>query len=229
VNDQSKAITLVRSGALGAPIVVNWTATGGTAVPGEDFSPTSGTVTFGPNDTTASFLINTREGGGGGDPDVTVVFGLSVASGAASIGAVNTATLTILGSASDLNLDLSVYSVTEGGGPAIITVTRRGNLNRAVSVDFATSNGTGVAGTHYTARSGRLTVPDNAATATFTIPILSNGPGDGVRTVNLALSNPSPNTTLGEGNTARLEIRESPPYSFTLIAETDDEVLFGIE
>jgi uncharacterized repeat protein (TIGR01451 family) len=229
VNDQNKEITLVRSGALGSPIVINWTATGGTAVPGEDFSPTSGTVTFGPNDTTASFFISTREGGGGGDPDVTVVLGLSVESGAATIGAVNTATLTILGSASELNLDFSVYSVTEGGGPAIVTVTRRGNVNREVSVDFATSNGTGVAGTHYTARTGRLTVPAGASTATFTIPILSNGPGDGVRTVNLALTNPSPNTTLGEGDTARLEIRESPPYAFTLIAATDGENLVGIE
>ena len=50
--------------------------------------------------------------------------------------------MTLLGSTSDLNLDLSVYSVTEGGGPAIITVTRRGNLSRQVSANFPTSNGT---------------------------------------------------------------------------------------
>ena len=55
------------------------------------------------------------------------------------------------------------------------------------------------------------------------MPILSNGPGDGTRTVNLTLSNPSPNTTLGEGDTARLEIREGPVYTFQRIAETDDQ------
>jgi hypothetical protein len=54
------------------------------------------------------------------------------------------------------------------------------------------------------------------------VPILSNGPGDGARTVNLTLSNPSPNTTLGEGDTERPEIRESPAYTFTLIAQVDE-------
>ena len=55
------------------------------------------------------------------------------------------------------------------------------------------------------------------------MPILSNGPGDGTRTVNLTLSNPSPNTTLGEGDSARLDIREGPVYTFRRIAETDAE------
>ncbi len=116
-----------------------------------------------------------------------------------------------------------MYSVTEGGGPAIISVSRRGNLNRQVSASFATSNGTAIAGTHYATQTGTVTFPVGVETATFTVPILSNGPGDGTRTVNLTLSNPSPNTTLGEGDSARLDIREGPVYTFRRIAETDAE------
>ena len=224
---QDKQITLGRTGALGSPLSVNVTVTGGTAVPGEDFSlgevANRTVVNFGPTDTTASFTVTTREPGGG-DPDLTAIFGLSIPTGTGTLGTLGTTTLTLLGSASDLNLDLSVYSVTEGGGPAIITVTRRGNLNRQVSASFATSNGTAVAGTHYTAQSGTIIVPAGESTATFTVPILSNGPGDGTRTVNLTLSNPSPNTTLGEGDSARLEIREGPVYTFQRIAETDDRI-----
>jgi hypothetical protein len=67
-------------------------------------------------------------------------------------------------------------------------------------------------------------MPIGASTSTFTIPILNNGPGDGVRTVNIALSNPSNNTTLGEGDRAQLQIRESAAYTFSLMAQTDDEV-----
>ena len=219
---QDKEITLTRSGALGTPLTVNWATTGGTAVPGEDFDPAEGVVTFGPNDTTASFTITTREASSG-EPDLTAIFGLSIASGTATIGAVGTTTLTIFGATSEINLDLSVYSVTEGGGPAIISVSRRGNLNRQVSASFATSNGTAIAGTHYATQTGTVTFPVGVETATFTVPILSNGPGDGTRTVNLTLSNPSPNTTLGEGDSARLDIREGPVYTFRRIAETDAE------
>ena len=222
VYGQDKEITLTRSGALGTPLTVNWATSGGTAVPGEDFDPTAGVVTFGPNDTTASFTITTREASSG-EPDVTAIFGLSIASGTATIGAVGTTTLTIFGATSEISLDLSVYSVTEGGGPAIISVSRRGNLNRQVSASFATSNGTAIAGTHYTTQTGTVTFPVGVDTATFTVPILSNGPGDGTRTVNLTLSNPSPNTTLGEGDSARLDIREGPVYTFRRIAETDAE------
>jgi hypothetical protein len=225
---QDKEITLVRSGALG-PLAVNVTATGGTAVAGEDFSlggevPNSTVVNFGAAATTASFTVHIPEAGGG-EPDRTAIFGLSIASGTATIGPVGTTTLTILGSTSELNLDLSVYSVTEGGGPAIITVSRRGNLNRQVSASFATSNGTAIAGTHYTTGTGTITFPIGETTATFTVPILNNGPGDGTRTVNLTLSNPSPNTTLGEGDTARLEIREGPVFTFQRIAETDEQIV----
>ena len=108
------------------------TVTGGTAVAGEDFSlgevANRTVVNFGPTDTTASF-VNTREPGSN-DPDLTAIFGLSIATGTGTIGPLGTTTLTLLGSNNDLNLDLSVYSVTEGGGPAIITVTQCGNLNR---------------------------------------------------------------------------------------------------
>ena len=53
------------------------------------------------------------------------------------------------------------------------------------------------------------------------MPILSNGPGDGTRTVNPTLSNPSPNTTLGERHRGW---RFASPATFTLVAQTDDEV-----
>jgi hypothetical protein len=56
---QDKQITLARTGALGSPLSVNVTVTGGTAVAGEDFSlgevANRTVVNFGPTDTTASF------------------------------------------------------------------------------------------------------------------------------------------------------------------------------
>ena len=52
-------------------------------------------------------------------------------------------------------------TVQSTGGTATIDVQRSGNLAVAVSVSFATSNGSAVAGQDYTAASGILTFAPN--------------------------------------------------------------------
>jgi uncharacterized repeat protein (TIGR01451 family) len=220
---QDVLVPITRTGPGGA-LTVDWMATGGTAVADQHFFPASGTVTFAPADTTRSFQVGVVNGGSS-EPDRTVVFGLAVEPGTATIGTPASTTLTIFGSRANVDFESSIYSVTEGGGPALVAVTRSGNLNRQVSVHFATSNGTGVAGTHYTATSGTLTFAIGQQSATFPVAILSNGPGDGPRTVNLTLSSPSPNTFIGEGGQATLQIREGPVYSFKLIADNTGELV----
>jgi len=69
-----------------------------------------------------------------------------------------------------------------------------------------------VAGTHYTAQSGTLTFAIGQASASIAVPILSNGPGDGIRTVNLTLSNPSP-TPSSRGPDRGAGDREGPAYT----------------
>ncbi len=227
VRGQDALIAITRSGP-GTALGVDWMATGGTAVPGQHFDLPSGSVSFAPADITRAFEVTVLGSNSGVEPDRTVLYGLSVEPGTATIGATNSSTLTIFGSPVQVNFESPVYSVTEGGGPARIAVTRSLNLNRQVSVSYATSNGTAVAGTHYTAQSGTLTFAIGQESASFAVPILSNGPGDGNRTVNLTLSNPSPNTFIGEGQTATLQIREGPAYTFQLIADTTGEFLsFG--
>ncbi|MDT9115736.1 Calx-beta domain-containing protein, partial [Escherichia coli] len=55
---QTVTLTVARTGGLGASLVVNWTAGEGTATPGVDFTPASGSFTFATNSLTASFTIN---------------------------------------------------------------------------------------------------------------------------------------------------------------------------
>ncbi len=223
---QNALISIVRSGP-GTALTVDWMVTGGTATAGQHFAGTSGTVTFAPADTSRTFEVTVLDSASP-QPDRTVVYGLGVAPGTATIGAVNSSTLTIFGSVAEINLQSSFYSVTEGGGPAVISVTRSGNLDRQVTVQYATSNGTGNAGTHYTASAGTVTFAIGQESASFTVPIIANGPGDGSRTVNLTLSNPSPNTIIGEVSAATLQIREGPVYSFQLIADNTGPIVgFG--
>src|SRR5439155_22780931 len=59
-----------------------------------------------------------------------------------------------------LEFRLDNYEVNESGGEAVITVTRSGGTLGAVTVDFATVDGSAVAGSDYLPTSGTLTFAD---------------------------------------------------------------------
>ncbi len=109
-----------------------------------------------------------------------------------------------------LKLSNSGYGVGEAAGHATITVERSGGEDGAVSVQYATSDGTGKAGTDYTAASGTLSWADgDEANKTFTVPILNRHLSAPSKTVNLALSNPTGGATLGSPASALLTIAEN--------------------
>lgn len=99
----------------------------------------------------------------------------------------------------------STYSVSQSDGSATITVTRTGDDSKVATVQYATSDGTAQAGLDYTATSGTLTFNPNDPSETFVIPIRSNLLSQG-GTVNLTLSQPSSEVSLGTPNTATLTI-----------------------
>jgi uncharacterized delta-60 repeat protein len=73
-----------------------------------------------------------------------------------------------------------------------VQITRSGATSTSVSVNYATTDGTAVAGTDYTATSGTLTwSPGDADAKTISIPIANNGVSSGSRTFTVALSSPT--------------------------------------
>ncbi|NLG22605.1 MAG: hypothetical protein GX555_14385, partial [Actinomycetales bacterium] len=83
------------------------------------------------------------------------------------------------------------FSVGEGDGSATITAELTTPTTEAVTVDYATSDGTATAGADYTATSGTLTFPAGSTSQSFTVPILEDTDVEGDETVNLTLSNPA--------------------------------------
>jgi plastocyanin len=119
-------------------------------------------------------------------------------------------TITVLanGMPGSLAFSSATYSAPNSAASASISVNRSGGGSGAVSVQYATSDGTAHAGTDYTATSGMLNWPDGDASAkSFSVPILHNG---GSGTVNVALSSPAGGATLGSPNTAVLTIQAAP-------------------
>lgn len=99
-----------------------------------------------------------------------------------------------------LQFTSTTYSVGEAGGSVTIGVSRVGSSVGAVTVNYATSNGT-AAGADYTSASGVLSWADGeTATKTFTVAVTNDTDVETNETVNLTLSNPTNGAVLGQAS-----------------------------
>ncbi|HKQ36616.1 MAG TPA: Calx-beta domain-containing protein, partial [Verrucomicrobiae bacterium] len=100
----------------------------------------------------------------------------------------------------------AIYSVNESVGTANITVTRTNGSVGRVTVQYATSNGSAIAGVSgdYTATSDTLTFEPGQTVKTFPISIRNDTASEFEETVNLALFNVTGGASLGRSNAVLL-------------------------
>src|SRR5206468_2784305 len=113
---------------------------------------------------------------------------------------------TATASAGSLQFAAATSGVREDAGTATITVSRTGGSTGAVSVNYATADGTAKAGTDYTATQGTLSFASGQNSATFTVPLLHDPKSDGPETINLTLSLTTGGAALGAQSTAVLTL-----------------------
>lgn len=99
-----------------------------------------------------------------------------------------------LGGGAQLAFNPTAYSVVENGGSVTLTVTRTGSTTGALTVDYATADGTAAAGSDYTAVSGTLSFADGEGTKTVTVTIDDDSLAEGDETFTVTLSNASAGT-----------------------------------
>jgi len=197
-------------------VTVDYETVEGTATAGEDYTTTSGSLTFNPGDSSKTFTVailedEVEEG------NETVTLNLAHASNA-NIGSNNPATLTILDSGPDqmtVGFSSTTYTVPEDAGTAAITVTLNTTSEQPVTVDYGTSDNTAVAGSDYTTTSGTLTFTPGVVIQTFTVPITDDTQYEGDETVTLTLENASSDTAI-KPNQATLTIRDNDPTTCTV-------------
>ena len=96
-------------------------------------------------------------------------------------------------------LSVADASVDEGPGATLdFVVTLSGPSGEAVTVDYATSDGTATAGSDYTATSGTLTFASGETGKTVSVSVLDDAHDDGGETMTFTLSNPS-GATIDDG------------------------------
>jgi CSLREA domain-containing protein len=106
-----------------------------------------------------------------------------------------------------LQFSAATYTPGEGAGSLLVTVTRTGGVDGAVSVAYGTSSGTATAGSDFTTTSGVLNWADNDATdQTFSIPITNDTLYEGNEDFTVALSSPTGGAALGANNPATITI-----------------------
>jgi probable HAF family extracellular repeat protein len=108
-----------------------------------------------------------------------------------------------------LQFSAATEVVGEAGTNATVTVTRAGGSDEAVSVGYATSNGTATAGADYTATSGTLNFADGETSKSFNVAVSDDTLDEADETVNLTLSGPAGGATLGTQSTAVLNITDN--------------------
>ena len=144
----------------------------GTATAGNDYTALTGTVTILAGDTTATVLVDTTDDNIV-EPSETVEITIDTVSNG-TIGGANTATVTI---ADDDTATVAIDDVTvnEADGNAVFTVTLTGDVQGGFTFDFATADGTALAGSDYTTTSGSGTFNGtDGETVTITVPITND-------------------------------------------------------
>jgi glucose/arabinose dehydrogenase len=189
--------TVTLSPAISQTVTVQFAAAAGTATAGADFTAVSGTLTFvagtGTRTVTVPIVNDALD-----ENDETFTVNLSAPSGA---------TITdgqALGTITDddplPSLDVGDCAVTEGDGasaPCGFVLTLSPVSGRAVTVGYATSNGTATAGPDYSAVSGTLTIPPGFTAPGIAVNVLGDTVVEGDETFNFTLSNVV-NATLGD-------------------------------
>ena len=93
---------------------------------------------------------------------------------------------------SSLQFDQGAYSIDEDGGSATISVARNGDTSGVAAVDYASSDGSAMAGADYTSVNGTLNwAAGDGTPKAFNVSIIDDADAEGDETVSLTMSNPA--------------------------------------
>ncbi|HEY9852513.1 MAG TPA: Calx-beta domain-containing protein [Leptolyngbyaceae cyanobacterium] len=205
------AVTVTRTGGSFGQVSATVNLSNGTATAPGDYNSTPITVTFGNGDTTSKIITIPIVNDTLVENTETVNLTLTNPTNGAAIGTQSTATLNVLDNDSTLQFSNPVYSVNENGTPVVaVTVTRTGSSTGAVSATVNLGDGSAVAPGDYTNNPITVNFADgDTAPKVITIPVIDDTLVEGNETVNLTLTNPTGNATIGTQGTATLTILDN--------------------
>ena len=195
----SLSVTINRMNGASGAIAVSYATANGTAVAPADYTSSRGTLQWADGDSSPkTFAVPISNAAPfAGNKTLSIV--LSDPAAGAVISNPGVATATIAGDQPPGSLALAAGdgNVAQTGGSLAVKVIRTGGTNGAVTVSYATSNGTAVAGTDYTDTSGTLTWANGDGNSkVFSVPVSAVKPfGD--KSFAIALSGATGGASVG--------------------------------
>jgi len=207
-------------GSKGA-VSVNYATTAGSATAGSDYTTAAGTLNWADGDTANKTISVQILDDAIVESDETFTISLSGATGGASIGAADTATVTIQSDEipvpGTVRMVSSAVNVSETAGSINVSVERIVGSDGAISIDYATQAGTATAGSDYTSKSGTLNWADgDTASKTINVSILDDAAYEADETFAVILSNPQGGAILASPSTTVTIQSEDVPVPGTL-------------
>ncbi|HTY39447.1 MAG TPA: Calx-beta domain-containing protein [Bacteroidota bacterium] len=166
------SIALVRTGGSDGTVSVSYTTRNGTALEGQDYTGVSGTVVFGPGETSKTISIPIIDDNLNED-DETVFIDLI----GDAVGLPNSATLTIIDNDPIPTISINNISVLEGDDgttDAVFTVSLSAPSGRTIQVDYSTQDNTAIEGGDYFGVSGTLVIPAGESSGSITVQVIGD-------------------------------------------------------
>jgi len=208
------SVVITRTGATENAVSVTYETTTGTATPGTDYTATTGTLSFSSGQTSKTVTVNVIDDNlFEGNETLSLSLSAPTPSSEATLGTQTTATLTIQDNdiIPSIAFSSADYSVTEGNTTATVVITRTNATGNPVSATFATTQGTATSGLDYNNTTTTVSFSAGETSKTVSVSILDDNFYEGNELVNLSLSNPSSEASLGTLTSSTLTIQDNEP------------------
>ena len=161
-------VTVALSESSASAVSVDYATSDDTAIAGEDYQATRGTVSFNPSETTKTIEIpivgdSIDEGDEAFEVQLSNPDGITLSE--------DTAVVSIIDDDEPPEIATGDVVVNEATSSTDFTVTLNNPSSRNVTVDFATADGAAVAGSDYQATSGTLTFEPGEVSKTVTVAV----------------------------------------------------------
>ncbi|MBE9564470.1 MAG: hypothetical protein IMF17_04425, partial [Proteobacteria bacterium] len=214
-NITSANITVTRIGGSFGTVGVGYASADGSAMAGSDYAAVIGSLSFADGEMSQTFSIDIIDDADY-EGDETLSLMLSSPTGGAGLGSPVLVILTIsedepVPPSGSLQFSATDYSIAEDGITVTITVTRIGGSFGTVGVDYASADGSAMAGSDYIAVAGSLSFADGEISQTFSIDIVDDADYEGDESLSLILGNPTGGAGLDSPTLAIVTILEDDP------------------
>jgi hypothetical protein len=208
---KNAVFTVALSAPSADPVSVDFAAVDGSAKAPDDYSATSGTLTFAPGELSKRITVAVS-GDTLDEPHETYSVELSNALGATI--ADSRGAGTILDNDPEVSISVDDVTRAEANGPATFNVSLSKASGKVVTVAYATADGSAVVGNDYGTRSGTLVFLAGDTSKSVAVPLVDDDVVESNETFSVALSsavNASLADAVGVGTIVDDDVEQTPP------------------